>query len=365
MLKSKQSRLVTIVGVLIPLSAVGGAAIMELENAGLVAATSESGLLGRIGANLGKDGGEGGEAGDTADPDAIVSSGQPAVPAGGVTDPPPQIQPAAPPTPIGGSTPVVVRPGGNTPKVNNPTFIGNVLWVAPGIMTSMSNGVWQESKAATNPEAKSDLNSEAVVDYLTNASAVLISYNDALLTQNDNASIQNFLAVLAGGSFIETNWSQAIFETALSADVISRQINTAWQSPSVGGTYVSYTQLHDNVNGTICNSTHIGVRSTQVCADTGVYYLNMLDTTGWYPTIVGPPGFSDMMTFGIMPWWPVSASATAYRLMNPDGNVVPPIITTTNDSIFADFMSDFAATDTYEIVSSIGQMPGSWSFPIW
>lgn len=96
----------------------------------------------------------------------------------------------------------------------------------------MSNSIWQESKASTNPEAKVYLNSQAVVDYMGNQSAVLIQYNDALFNNTDTASIQNLLSVLAGGSFIETTWSQAIFETALSADVISRQINTAWQSAS-------------------------------------------------------------------------------------------------------------------------------------
>ena len=100
----------------------------------------------------------------------------------------------------------------------------------------MSNSIWQESKASTNSQAKVLLNSQAVVDYMSNQSAVLTQYNDALLTNTDAASIKNLLSVLAGGSFIETSWSQAIFETALSAVVISREINVAWQSTS--GTYI-------------------------------------------------------------------------------------------------------------------------------
>ena len=39
-------------------------------------------------------------------------------------------------------------------------------------------------------------------------------------------------SVLAGGSFIATNWSQAIFETPISADVIPREINALWHTPS-------------------------------------------------------------------------------------------------------------------------------------
>ena len=124
---------------------------------------------------------------------------------------------------------MTVKPQGQNPKVGNPTFIGNVGWVAPGTMTSMSNAIWQESQAAQNSQAKILLNSQAVVDYLTNQSDVFTSYNDALLVNTSTSDIQNLLSVLAGGSFIESSWSQAIFETALSADIISRQINSAWQ----------------------------------------------------------------------------------------------------------------------------------------
>lgn len=47
------------------------------------------------------------------------------------------------------------------------------------------------------------LNSLAVEEYLGNHSAVLKGYNDALLIQTNNSSIQTLLSVLAGGSFIE------------------------------------------------------------------------------------------------------------------------------------------------------------------
>ena len=138
-----------------------------------------------------------------------------------------------------------------------------------------------------------------------------------------------------------------------------------WELRVVGGTYVSFTQLHDNANGTICNGTHIGPRSTQVCADGGVYYLNVINFKLTWPTLIEPPGFGSLADYGIMPWWPVSASATAYRLMNPDGNVVPPKITTTDDSIFANYMSEFASGNPYGLLGTIGQTPGTWSFPIW
>lgn len=68
--------------------------------------------------------------------------------------------------------------------------------------------------------------------YLNDQSETLKSYNDALLVYTNTSDIQNLLSVLAGGSFIESAWSQAIFETALSADIVSREINTAWGSPT-------------------------------------------------------------------------------------------------------------------------------------
>lgn len=133
----------------------------------------------------------------------------------------------------------------------------------------------------------------------------------------------------------------------------------------MGGVYVSYTQLHDNANGTICNGTHVGVRSTQVCADTGVYYLSNLNWVGLDPSLIAPTSYSSLGQYGIMGWWPTSASATAYRILNPDGNVVPPIMTTTNDSTFANYMSDYASGNPYALLSTIGQTPGTWSFPVW
>ena len=233
---SEKSRIMTIVGILVPLAEVGAAATLEMSNAALTDAAVEGGIAGRMGQILhgGDEGGGGATTGEGVeeDPDAIlpVSPGQPNVNPGG--NPPAGIS-TDPPAPAGdGTTPVTVKPQGQNPKVNSPTFIGTVGWVAPGTMTSMSNSIWQESKSSTNPEAKILLNSQAVVDYMGNQSAVLTQYNNALLTNTDTASIKNLLSVLAGGSFIETTWSQAIFETALSADVISRQINTAWQSPS-------------------------------------------------------------------------------------------------------------------------------------
>lgn len=243
MLTPKQPRIMTIIGILVPLAEVGAAATLEMSNAALTDATVEGGIAGRIGGilNPGRDGGEGGATtgeGTDEDPDAIlpVSQGQPSINPG--NNPPAGISTAPPPPAGDGTTPVAVKPQGQNPKISSPTFIGTVGWVAPGTMTSMSNSIWQESKASTNPQAKVLLNSQAVVDYLGNQSAVLTQYNNALLTNTDNVSISNMLSVLAGGSFIETTWSQAIFETALSADIISRQINTAWQSTS--GMYISY-----------------------------------------------------------------------------------------------------------------------------
>ena len=132
------------------------------------------------------------------------------------------------------------------------------------------------------------------------------------------------------------------------------------------GVYVSYTQLNDDANKSICiNSTHIGVRSTQVCADTGVYYLNVVNYVGKETPQPGPPGFDKLLQYGIMPWWPVSSAATAYRILNPNGNVVPPIMTTKNTSIFDDYVTNFVASHPQDALSAVGQFPGTWTMPVW
>ena len=381
MLTLKQTRLLTIIGLLVPLEGLGGAVILEVETKELEPAIIggvTGGRMGGAGGDVGKTGSTGSKGDDDGgssstrsngagdDPEKVLpvsphqTNGEPSYTPPGVisSDPPP-----APDK--GGTTPVTANPPDEETKMSNPAFIGNVGWVAPGVMTNLANSVWQESQAAQNPRLKADLNGEAVVEYLGHYSALVTAYNDALLTRTDNSSIQNLLSVLAGGSYIESSWSQAVLETALSADIISHEINTAWQDSKIGGAYVSYTQLHDNINGTICNGTHIGVRSTQVCADGGVYYLNVLNTMGLSPSVIGPPGFDSLVEYGIMPWWPVSASATAYRILNPNSSAVPPIITTTNGSIFSDYMNKYITNNSYSLVRTIGQMPTEWSFPLW
>lgn len=105
-------------------------------------------------------------------------------------------------------------------------------------------------------------------------------------------------------------------------------------------TYVSYTQLNDNSNGTKCNATYVGVRSTQVYTDTEVYYLNVLNFNSQDPSIIDPVGFDSLSLFDIVPWWPVSTSATAYHIMNPDEKVIPPTFNTTNNAGYTEYISE-------------------------
>lgn len=129
---------------------------------------------------------------------------------------------------------------------------------------------------------------------------------------------------------------------------------------AVGLTYVSFTQLNDNANRTICNGTHWGARSTQVCDDGGVYYLNMIDRFMSSPSLEAPPGFDSLLDYGIMPWWPTSSSATTYRILNPKANVAPTY-STTNDSIFSDFLGDWATANPTNLLQGIGQSPTEWA----
>ena len=228
---------------MIPLTALGDAEVVEMESGDLAAAAAQGGVAGHLGLTTGEGEGEGsgtaagaGEGGGEEDPDAIlpVPTNQPTVTPTGAQGPV-QTGGGTPPSP--GKVPVTQQGGGDTSLSEDPTFIGNLGWIAPGTMTSMANGLWQESQSAIDSASKIYLNDEAVTEYMTNQSLVLTQYNDALLVNTDNTSIQNLLSVLAGASFIETLWSQQIYELALSADVISRQINTCWSNPK--GTYIS------------------------------------------------------------------------------------------------------------------------------
>ena len=68
----------------------------------------------------------------------------------------------------------------------------------------------------------------------------------------------------------------------------------------VGLTYVSFTSLNDNTNRTICNGTHWGARSTQVCDDGEVYDLNLINRLMTSPSSEAPPGFDTLLDYGIV-----------------------------------------------------------------
>lgn len=244
MLISKHSRILTIVGIMIPLSVLGDAEVVQMESGDLAAAAAQGGISGHLGLpDTAAGEGEGGiEGSGTEDPDAIlpVPTNQPTVTPSGAQGP---VQTTGPPATSPGKFPVTLQGGGDSPVFDNPNFIGSIGWVAPGTMTSLANSLWQESRSAIDSTEKVYLNSEAVTEYMTNQSLVLTQYNDALLVNTDNASVQALLSTLAGASFIETLWSQTIYELALSADVISRQINTAWSNPM--GTYISVSFFLD------------------------------------------------------------------------------------------------------------------------
>ena len=239
MLTRKHCRILTIVGILIPLSALGDAEVVEMESGDLAAAAATGGVGGHLGipdAEAGEGEGSGNE-----DPDAIlpVPTATPTVNPSGAQGP---VQTGGGPQATSpGKVPVTQQSGGDNPVTDDPAFIGNIGWVAPGAMTGMANSIWQESQAAIDSADKIYLNDEAVTEYMTNQSLVLTQYNDALLVNTDNTSVQTLLSVLAGGSFIETLWSQTIYELALSADVISRQISNAWSNPK--STYISVSSF--------------------------------------------------------------------------------------------------------------------------
>lgn len=142
-------------------------------------------------------------------------------------------------------------------------------------------------------------------------------------------------------------------------------------------TYVSYTFLDDDVNATKClgpspapSGTALagdtnGPPSARYCADGGVYYLNkLLDDEIHEAEIVAPNGFSSLTNFGIYPYFPTSGSARAYRALNPDSSQTPVYDTPAAEAAYNAYVADLVTNQTGDLVSLIGQTPGSWNLPV-
>ena len=108
-----------------------------------------------------------------------------------------------------------------------------------------------------------------------------------------------------------------------------------------------------------------GPPSTKYCADGGVYYLHKLAQSETNTaSIAAPNGFDSLTNFGIYPWFATSGSARAYRALNPDPSQTPVYNTPEAEAAYNAYVADFAANRTGELMSLIGQTPGSWSLPV-
>ena len=142
-------------------------------------------------------------------------------------------------------------------------------------------------------------------------------------------------------------------------------------------TYISYTFLNDDVNATKCfGPTPVpsgtkdpgdqnGPPSTKYCADGGVYYLNKLSESDTNTAnIAAPNGFDSLAGFGMYPWFPSSGSARAYRAVNPDSSQTPVYDTPGAEAAYNAYVANVVANNTGDLMSLIGQTPGSWSLPV-
>ncbi|CAF9929561.1 hypothetical protein IMSHALPRED_007939 [Imshaugia aleurites] len=361
----------TVIGVLIPLTSVG-VATTALVDAATVASAAEKGsaaLAEGEAANLPK------------------SLSQPAV------DPPVDPSPDAinpvsnpiqdpPEPPAGPKVEITLTPTGNNPKIGNPTFIGNGLWVAPGVLTNMGNTVWADLRPQSNALTLVDTVQANVGNYFYNQKNITYGNNNYLGANQADGSwtdIQvawTLLNLHAEGTFIAAQWSTQIFENLLSADIISREINGLWRTTGAN-TYISYTFLDDDVNSTKCFGTspapsatggpgdQNGPASTRYCADGGVYYLNKLSQTDANTaTIAAPNGFDSLLNFGIYPYFPSSGSARAYRAVNPDSSLTPVYDTPGAEAAYNAYVGNFVVNNTANLMNLIGQTPGTWSLPV-
>ena len=130
--------LATVVGILIPLTTVGVAATSLIDAAVLAAAMRQGsraldkGLVGGLPKSLSQPVVQP-KPQDPNDPDAILPANDR-----------PIVQPED--APHGPKVPITSHPEGGSPKLGNPTFIGNVAWVTPGTLVNLGNTVWSTLK---------------------------------------------------------------------------------------------------------------------------------------------------------------------------------------------------------------------------
>ena len=161
--------------------------------------------------------------------------------------------------------------------------------------------------------------------------------------------------LLSGGFFLQpTNASDTDANTAWSTDILSRVINSVWRDYP---TYVSFTDLADDADGSKCKADKVGPQGAKYCADGGVYYLmNYVSGVGG---IGKPNGYDALSAHNIDPVKIVTASAQAYRAK---GIIVgnPPIdaFDEVANKVVLEKIGDGSGADL------LGSLPGEWTLPV-
>lgn len=110
--------------------------------------------------------------------------------------------------------------------------------------------------------------------------------------------------IIYGGLYIaKSTYSKLDLRNAMTEDTTSRMINNIWQQYN---TYVLFTNLNDDADGTKCKQDTHGPLASRFCADGRVYYLqsfNIEDTLG-YPNVQKPYSYDKLSTLSqpIQPW---------------------------------------------------------------
>ena len=161
--------------------------------------------------------------------------------------------------------------------------------------------------------------------------------------------------LLSGGFFLQpTDVSNANAQAAWSTDILSRVINGVWRDYP---TYVSFTDLADDVSGSKYQADKVGPQGAKYCADGGVYYLNnYLSSPGG---LGKPTGYDDLGSHGIDPVKIVQASAQAYRAKgiivgNPPINAFDEVA----NKIVLEKIGNGSGDDL------LGSLPGEWTLPV-
>lgn len=82
------------------------------------------------------------------------------------------------------------------------------------------------------------------------------------------------------------------------------------------------------------------------------------------PSAIAPTAFYDLIQFGILPWWPASGPAKAYRALNSVSSITSVYETPQAEAMYNKYVTNVAVNQAADLINLVGQTPGAWTLPV-